>query len=220
MRRVFCAALPQTVVGRFVSARWQSSDSADNKSDENPKLPEKEELPSDSNMLTNYKRLKTELVEVKKRIDEYKKDILYCVADLDNFRKESARSIQSAKQSAVSEFAKDMLETADDLEKVNSLCESYRKENNEISRSVQSILNGLDLSNKVLLQLFERHGIERLETKIGEKFDPRYHNQLFTSPSSDEFPSNCITKVIKNGYKMGDTVIRAAEVGVSEAPQK
>ncbi|CCW67987.1 unnamed protein product [Phytomonas sp. Hart1] len=219
MRRIFYTALPQTVINRLVFVLRHSSDSMDNKIDENSKLPQNEGLPNDSDMLANYKKLKAELIQAKNHTDELNKNILYSAAEADNFRKESLKSIQSAKQFAVTEFAKDMLETADNLEKVNSLCESYRKENNDIPRSIQSILNGLELSHKVVLQVFERQGVERFETKIGDKFSSHHHNQLFTTPSSPEFPPNTITKIVKNGYQMCDTLLRASEVGVSEAPE-
>ena len=48
----------------------------------------------------------------------------------------------------------------------------------------------------------------------GDVFDPRLHEALFHAGTSDEVDATTIATVVRTGYRVGDDVIRHAQVGV------
>ena len=49
---------------------------------------------------------------------------------------------------------------------------------------------------------------------VGDVFDPRLHEALFHAGTSDEVEATTIATVVRTGYRVGDDVIRHAQVGV------
>jgi molecular chaperone GrpE len=54
---------------------------------------------------------------------------------------------------------------------------------------------------------------------VGDKFDPTLHEALFEYEDASKEPTT-IGQIMKDGYKLKDRVIRAAQVGTIKAPQK
>jgi molecular chaperone GrpE len=62
----------------------------------------------------------------------------------------------------------------------------------------------------------------RLETfgAVGDVFDPRLHEALFHAGESEDVVVTTIQSVVRTGYRVGDDVIRHAQVGVVDpAPE-
>ncbi len=51
--------------------------------------------------------------------------------------------------------------------------------------------------------------------KVGEKFNPAFHEALGQDPAESAETDDTITAVLEKGWKVGDTVIRAAKVRVA-----
>ncbi len=49
---------------------------------------------------------------------------------------------------------------------------------------------------------------------VGERFDPNYHEALFVSETDDPEQDETVSQVILVGYRLGDRLLRAAQVGV------
>jgi molecular chaperone GrpE len=74
-------------------------------------------------------------------------------------------------------------------------------------------LRGVALIQNKLMLILEKEGVTRIDVK-GKAFDPRQHEAIFCDDDSDD--ERCrIKEVIKDGYKLGDEVIRPAQVIVS-----
>ncbi len=74
-------------------------------------------------------------------------------------------------------------------------------------------VKGVLLITNKLSAAINAAGFERIDA-LGQLFDPRLHESLFEQPH-DTVPAGHVTTVIRNGYKLGDRVVRAAQVGVS-----
>jgi molecular chaperone GrpE len=72
----------------------------------------------------------------------------------------------------------------------------------------------LELTQRELLSVFLRHKIDQIEPKEGEKFDPKYHQAMFEAPISGT-AKGTIIQVMTKGFKIGDRLLRASQVGVS-----
>lgn len=64
-----------------------------------------------------------------------------------------------------------------------------------------------------LQQAVKSHRLEAFGA-AGDVFDPRYHEALFHAGESDQVEVTTIATVVRTGYRVGDDVIRHAQVGV------
>lgn len=143
-----------------------------------------------------------------------KDQLLRALAEEENVRRIARRDVDNAKQFSISSFAKTLLEIADNLEMA---IESYPKEKrSEADKSVNTLLEGVEMTNKNLQKVFNKAGIVKYGV-IGDKFDPTLHNALFNIPDANK-EANTIGQVLKTGYKLNERVIRAADVGTFQQP--
>ncbi|MCF6291778.1 MAG: nucleotide exchange factor GrpE [Robiginitomaculum sp.] len=136
---------------------------------------------------------------------------LRLAAELENLRKRSQRDIADAKRYAVTRFAEDMLNVADNLSRALDNVPAEARE--EASQRMEQLVEGVDITQKSLQAALERHGIEQINAK-GEKFDHNLHQAVAQIPSND-VASGLVAEVIQNGYTLGDRTLRAAIVAVS-----
>ena len=70
-----------------------------------------------------------------------------------------------------------------------------------------------------LQQAVKSHGLESFGA-VGDVFDPRLHEALFHAGESEDVVVTTIQSVVRTGYRVGDDVIRHAQVGVVDpAPE-
>jgi len=121
--------------------------------------------------------------------------------------------VADAKAFGIAAFAKDILGVADNLGRaLAALPDDERK----AEGAVKTLIAGIELTDKDLLRILERHGIRKL-VPLGEKFDPNFHEALFTVPDAS-VPPGTVSKVVEPGYAIGSRPLRPAKVGVAAAP--
>ena len=64
----------------------------------------------------------------------------------------------------------------------------------------------------VMDKCLERFKVIQYDPK-GEKFDPKFHDAVFTVPQSEQ-ENDTVEIVISTGWKIGDRILRAAKVGI------
>ena len=79
--------------------------------------------------------------------------------------------------------------------------------------TVKALLDGVELTERELLKVLEKHGIRKFEPK-GEKFDPNLHQAVMQTPNADVEPGT-ILQVVEQGFLNQDRVLRPAKVVVS-----
>ena len=82
----------------------------------------------------------------------------------------------------------------------------------------RSLLDGVAATERELLSVFERHGIQRIDPD-GERFDHNLHQAIFEAERPGK-PSGMIIEVLQPGYVLHDRLLRPAMVGVAkETPE-
>lgn len=147
---------------------------------------------------------------------ELKDKVLRAAAEMENLRHRTARDVRDAKTYAVTNFARDMLAIADNLNRALALFPAEARERAE--PGVVSLIEGVELTERSLLSTLERHGVTRLEPE-GQKFDPNFHQAMFEVPNPD-VPNNTVVQVVQAGYVIADRVLRPAMVGVAKGGPK
>jgi molecular chaperone GrpE len=72
---------------------------------------------------------------------------------------------------------------------------------------------GVELIYRKLLSILESEGVNSINTD-GQYFDPNLHEAI-THEQHPELDSGRIIAVVKKGYRMGDRVLRPAQVRVA-----
>ena len=119
------------------------------------------------------------------------------------------QQVEDAKQFGIQKFCKDIVTVADTLRLASENIPAEHLKD----PVVESMHNGLKLTEKQLFKVFETHGIKILNPEDGETFDPNLHTAVFQQPIPEKEPGT-IFVVSKPGYTLNGRVLRAADVGV------
>ncbi len=77
----------------------------------------------------------------------------------------------------------------------------------------QSLAKGVRMVRNKFVETLERHGVERVEPD-GEVFDPNTTEAIRMDPVDDDEKDGKITETLRPGYRLGEHIIRAAQVAV------
>ncbi len=154
-----------------------------------------------------------EIVALKEEAGKLKDQLLRTLAEMDNLRKRMEREKAEATLYAASNFARDILSVSDNMDRALATAEADHLK--EATEPVKNLVAGVEMTRRELLNVFERHGIKRVDP-MGEKFDPHYHQAVFEVPTNDQ-PPGTVVQVMQAGFKIGDRVLRPAMVGVAKA---
>lgn len=129
-------------------------------------------------------------------------------AEFENYKKRKDRETEDFKKFAVERLIKELLPIIDNLERA---IVSSREENVEN----QSLIEGVDLTLKEILKIFEKFHITPIETR-DQPFNPAFH-QAVMQEETDVHPDGTIIRELQKGYLMHDRLIRPAMVVVAKA---
>jgi molecular chaperone GrpE len=145
--------------------------------------------------------LKAEVAELKDRM-------LRALADVENTRKRAERDRRDAELYGATRFARDLLSVYDNFERaLGNVTEVVRD-------AAPGLIEGIELTQRDLLNAFERHKILKVEPKPGDRFDPKLHQAMFEAPIPGTKAGDII-QVMNVGFTIGDRLLRPAQVGVS-----
>jgi molecular chaperone GrpE len=143
---------------------------------------------------------------------ETRDKLLRALAETENQRRRAQRDSEDARKYAATNFAKDMLDVADNLRRaIGSLDPAALQDDR-----AKALVEGVAATERALLAALERHGIKRIEPEIGERFDPNFHEAMFEVPNTGK-PGGSVVQVVQPGYRMHDRLLRPAMVGVAKA---
>jgi molecular chaperone GrpE len=154
-----------------------------------------------------------EIAALKDEVAVSKDRLLRLAAEMENLRKRTEREKAEATLYAATNFARDLLTVSDNLGR--ALQALPAEERDRAGEAEQNLISGVEVTERELLQVFQRHGIRKLET-VGQKFDPNFHQAIFEVPTSEK-PPGIVMQELQPGYAVGDRCLRPAMVGVSKA---
>lgn len=158
------------------------------------------------------------LAALEAEVAEWKDRALRAAAETENVRRRGQKERDDANKYAVSNFARDLLSSVDNLRRaVDSVPES--KISDELTRT---LLTGVAATERELLNALEKNGVKRIDPK-GERFDHNLHQAIFEAENTGQ-PAGTVVEVLQAGYVLHDRLLRPAMVGVAkgggEAPQR
>ena len=154
--------------------------------------------------IARVQELEAQLAETAKKEQDL---LLRTRAEIDNIRRRTEQDIEKAHKFALEKFAKDILNTIDNLERALATPANMEDE------SIKALFNGVELTLKELLATVARFGVEPVGV-VGEIFNPDLHQAISMQPM-EGFETNQITTVLQKGYLLNGRVIRPAMVMVA-----
>lgn len=155
--------------------------------------------------------LATLLAKAETELADTKDKLLRALAESENQRRRAQRDREDAQRYATANFAKEMLDVADNLQRALASTDAALLQDER----AKALLEGVAATERALLAAFERHGMKRVEPQIGERFDAHMHEAMFEVPNSGH-PAGSIVQVLQAGYRMHDRLLRPAMVGVAK----
>ena len=154
--------------------------------------------------IARVQELEAQLAETTKKEQDL---LLRTRAEIDNIRRRTEQDVEKAHKFALEKFAKDILNTIDNLERALATPANIEDE------SVKALFDGVELTLKELLATVARFGVEPVGV-VGEVFNPDLHQAISMQPM-EGFETNQITTVLQKGYLLNGRVIRPAMVMVA-----
>ena len=151
-----------------------------------------------------------------KEAADMKDRLLRTLAEMENLRRRTDKEVADARTYGVTNFARDILAVADNMERALKALDDEIRE--KADAGVKALLDGVELTERELIKVMEKHGITRLEPQ-GQKFDPNLHQAMLEVPDPS-VPSGTVVQVMQPGYTIGERVLRPALVAVSKGGAK
>ncbi|KAM0273857.1 hypothetical protein ACHAQH_008189 [Verticillium albo-atrum] len=190
-------------------SRWYSSET-----DSKAEAKEGEAAPESAN--PELDALKKQLETKEKEALDWKDKCLRSVADFRNLQDRTSREMKSARDFAIQKFAKDLIDSIDNLDRALGMVPESKlspaEDASEAAKDLANLHEGLRMTETVLMNTLERHGLERFSPE-GDKFNPNEHEATFMTPQAGK-EDNTVFHVQSKGFKLNGRVLRAAKVGV------
>jgi len=141
-------------------------------------------------------------LEAKNHYDRF----LRQVAELENFKKRSAREREETSRFANEALIKDLLSVVDNLERAVAHASG--------GGNGKPIVEGVEMVLKGLLDVLAKHGVTQISA-IGQPFDPAVHEAM-AQVESDTHEPNHVVEELHKGYTLRDRLLRPALVCVAK----
>jgi molecular chaperone GrpE len=151
--------------------------------------------------------LQAEIQRLRDEAAQWQDKYLRKLAEFDNYRKRTRQESDMLRQIVAESLIIGLLPILDDFDRMLSTS----------AVTDDPLRKGVELICGKLRAFLDAHNVTKFES-VGAAFDPQQHDALFLQPALD-FPPGTVLNVIAPGYRMGDRVIRHAQVVVSAEPQ-
>ena len=158
--------------------------------------------------LDETSQLQAQLEESERERDQFRAMALRYKADLDNYKKRAAQEMEESRDRISAQLLLKLVTVADDFSRaVNHLPED----------SIDpSWFEGIQLVLRSMENVLHSEGLSRVEAAIGQPFDVYEHEAVFFEPTN-EVEEGAVVRIVRDGYKLQNRVLRAAQVSVAQA---
>lgn len=149
--------------------------------------------------------LQAQLEEAQQSAKDNWDKVLRAQAEMENLKRRNAKDLENAHKFALDGFVKALLEVKDSLT-------MGLKTANEEKATIEHIIEGLEMTDKVFLSTMEKFGVEVIDP-TDEAFNPEFHEAVTMVPMPDK-ESNSVLEVVQVGFTLNGRLVRPAMVVV------
>jgi len=147
------------------------------------------------------------LEKAQKEIDELKTQLLYKVAEFDNYRKRTLKERAELILNGGEKVITAILPIIDDMERAI--------ENGAKTDDPEVLREGMNLIHQKFIKTLESQGVSAIETENAD-FDTDVHEAVAMVPGMGDDKKGKVIDCLQKGYKLNDKVIRHAKVAVGQ----
>ena len=144
----------------------------------------------------------SEIETLKKELSEKSDLLLRTAAEFDNYKKRTEREKLTVAEFAKAGLLKQFLPILDNIDRATAS-----------DKDSPDYIKGIEMIVKQFEGFTENVGIVEIAS-VGDQFNPELHEAVMHI-EDETLGENVIAEVLQKGYKIGDTVIRAAMVKVA-----
>ena len=155
-------------------------------------------------------QVEEQLAEALREKDQFRAMAQRSQADLANYKRRAAEEVVEARRSASTGLLLKVLSVVDDMERALAHVPE--------SAVAPGWLDGLKLVQRNLSNLLDSEGVTAIEAQ-GRPFEPWEHEAVLYEETPDS-AEGTVVRVIREGYRLRDRVLRPAQVAVAKAPER
>src|SRR6266581_5601385 len=157
--------MPDTTVRASGAATDQDDQGADQAAPKQPVNSLADQRPADAK--------EDPMVALAREAADYRDRLLRSLAEMENLRKRTERQVADARDYGIASFARDILAVADNMQRALGALDAQLRE--KADPGTKALLDGVELTERELLKVLEKHGVRKFEPQQGGKFDPNLH---------------------------------------------
>lgn len=161
-------------------------------------------------IMERAQKMVDKLSSLEKKLQESEEQNLRLAAEFDNYKKRTAREMQSLTESANKSLITELLEITDNFKRA--------LESDQSPENVEAVYKGMELIYGQFDKLLKARGLTEIKA-VGKPFDPNYHEAVMTV-ETEEYPEDFVAREIQKGYMLKDKVLRHAKVAVAKPKQE
>ena len=138
-----------------------------------------------------------------------REQVLRYAAEAENIKRRAEREANDARAYAITKFARDLLGVADNFSRA-----LQHAPQDAGDPAVKNLVLGLEMTERELLQAFERNGLKKVDPAAGAKFDPHLH-QAMMEEAAPGVAGGSVVRVLQAGYELYGRIVRPALVVVA-----
>lgn len=177
-------------------------------------VPDEDELPPETS--PDEQTADDLVIELEAQLAEFKADRLRAVAEAENTRKRAEREIANVRKYASEPLARDFLQVS---EFIRMALQSVSEEQADADPLLKNLRVGVAMTEKTLLDAFERNNVKQITAKAGDPYDHNAHEAISRVDAPEGVEPGQIVQMIGAGYRLHDRLIKPATVVVAQAPQ-
>ena len=162
--------------------------------------------------------LRTELDAARSQAAENLDKFLRAKAEMENIRRRAETDVANAHKYGIECFALEMLAVKDSLERARAVDILSQAGETAERQLIQKMVEGIDLTLKLMDTIFQKFAIATVDPQKGEKFDPERHQAMSMVESAD-VPENHVLATVQRGYLLHNRLLRPAMVVVARHGQ-
>lgn len=148
------------------------------------------------------------IAELEAELAETRDKMLRALAESENTRRRAAKDREEANRYGGMRLARDVLSVHDNFKRALASVDDETRE------TAKDLIEGVELTQRELLNAFTKHDIVPITPQIGDKFDADRHQAMFEAPVPN-VPDGSVIEVMQDGFMLSDRLLRAAMVGVA-----
>jgi len=143
------------------------------------------------------------IAALEKEVADLKEARLRALADLQNTARRGIENEGRARAQGVAGAAKAILPVLDHVDLALQ----------QKGMTLEQAMQGLNMMRDELAKGLEKVGVERIDPKVGEEFQPGIHEAVMRQ-AVEGVPANGVSMVLQSGWRLGESILRPAKVAV------